>query len=378
MTRRKEATPSEVHVKPTPTPPDPTLGLHDKSWNETKWQELLIQLVDSKIINWREVTSLTLGHLNPSQVGTSLASSTGFKRKYGKGNTMRLVLGWVYAQAGKCMDCGTRLELQADHIQGREGFDDPLDADYIENMTLRCRRCNVVRRPSHVFGGTTFLTAEAALMWILLVVRPRTFKDYTRLCRLYGMTMSEIRMQEAWAMAHWLARSTPPAYGIEDEKTGRYDLLLWNDNAITRIDAGGKLPSGAKVLYPNVRGTDVLGFLEQTKGYPRAFEYPVAYVPFSTYDLGPREPQALALRYLPPIRKKKKRGPQITHLPPRNSKMLIHGLREEGQDFIFSPARHLGIKAFRLAAASTSGRLVSIKGDLSDSSLKAVPRKKKA
>jgi hypothetical protein len=30
--------------------------------------------------------------INPSQVGTSLASSKGFKRKYGKGNTMKIVM----------------------------------------------------------------------------------------------------------------------------------------------------------------------------------------------------------------------------------------------------------------------------------------------
>ena len=61
--------------------------------------------------------------------------------------------------------CRLRLkvsELQADHINGRESFKDPLDADYIENMTLRCRRCNVIRRPSHEFGGLTFLTATRA------------------------------------------------------------------------------------------------------------------------------------------------------------------------------------------------------------------------
>jgi hypothetical protein len=160
-----EATPAEVS---TPAIPAPGFGFQDRGWSERQWLRLLQTLTESGIVGWKEVTALVLGHLNPSQVGTSLASSKGFKRRYGKGNTMKLVMEWVYQQTGRCADCGTRLELQADHLTGRERYADPLDADFIENMTLRCRRCNVVRRPSHEFGGLTFLTAEAALMWILL------------------------------------------------------------------------------------------------------------------------------------------------------------------------------------------------------------------
>ena len=177
---------------------------------------------------------------------------------------------WHFLQAGVCVDCGTRLELQADHIipkeivgeVGREcseeGFDDRSEllgavesrlteklaasnyenevdnelllaiseglcdailegeiedekafreiADHLENMTLRCRRCNVIRRPSHQQGGKTFLTAEAALMWILLVKKPDTYEKYQKKCRSYGMTMANVRFQEAWAMARWLER----------------------------------------------------------------------------------------------------------------------------------------------------------------------------
>ncbi len=241
-----EATPAEVPVGNIPAP---QFGLHDSGWSDAEWLQLLQTLVDSGIFGWKDVTALVLGHLNPSQVGTSLASSAGFKRRYGKGNTMRVVMDWVYKQTGCCADCGSRLELQADHVKGREEYADPLDADFIENMTLRCRRCNVVRRPSHEFGGLTFLTAEAALMWILLVVRPRTYLDYVRMCRLYGMTMSDIRMSEAWAMAHWLSRADPPAFGIEDDANSHYDLVLWPDSSITRIDAGSQLSEGCTRIY---------------------------------------------------------------------------------------------------------------------------------
>src|SRR5947209_6778591 len=131
-----EATPREVPEQAIPT----EYGLDDRTWSEEQWQGLLETLIESGVASWKDVTALVLGHLNPSQVGTSLASSVGFKRRYGKGNTMRIVMDWVYAQNGKCADCGSRLELQADHIRGREEFADKLDADYIENMMLRCRR----------------------------------------------------------------------------------------------------------------------------------------------------------------------------------------------------------------------------------------------
>ena len=163
-----------------------SLGLFDSTWNKDQWQHLVGQLVQDGIATWLEVAALLLGHLNPPQVGTSLASSQGFKKLYRKGKTMPIVMGWIYSQDGRCADCGSRLELQADHITGREQFKDPLDADFIKNMTLRCRRCNVVRRPSHRHGGETFLTAEAALMWVLFVVRPRTPK------RLYA-SLSNLR-----------------------------------------------------------------------------------------------------------------------------------------------------------------------------------------
>jgi hypothetical protein len=43
-------------------------------------------------------------------------------------------------------------------------------------------------------------------MWILLVERPRTRAEYKTLCRAHGLTMADIRFDEGWAMAEWLAR----------------------------------------------------------------------------------------------------------------------------------------------------------------------------
>jgi hypothetical protein len=85
-----EATPQEVKVDVAHPALD--CGLHDSKWTNHDWLALLTKLVESGIGSWKDVTALVLGHLNPSQVGTSLASSKGFKRKYGKGNTMKIVM----------------------------------------------------------------------------------------------------------------------------------------------------------------------------------------------------------------------------------------------------------------------------------------------
>lgn len=182
----------------------------DSDWTEEDWNALLTMLKEAGIVTEREVTSLVLGHLNPSQVGTSVASKQSFQNRFPPRQTWKAVRAWHFEQSGLCADCGTRLELQADDVTPKEEIGE--EADRLENMTLRCRRCNVVRRPSHKFGGKTLLTSEAALMWLLFTKRPKTYQEYEMLCRDYGLTMANIRFQEAWAMARWL------------EREGRYEI----------------------------------------------------------------------------------------------------------------------------------------------------------
>jgi hypothetical protein len=177
------------------------LPAKDSDWTDEHWKILIEWFIAEKLVSPRELASLMLGHLNPSQVGTSIASKKTFQACFPPRKCMHAVIHWHFQQTGKCVDCGTRLELQADHVIPREQ-----EGDRADRMTLRCRRCNVIRRPSHKHGGKTFLTAEAGLMWILFVKRPCTFQEFERLCREYGMTMANIRFQEAWAMAHWLRR----------------------------------------------------------------------------------------------------------------------------------------------------------------------------
>ncbi len=187
----------------------------DSEWTEDHWRGMIDWFLESGLLTTKELAALMLGQLNPSQVGTSIASKTTFQTHFPPRKIMRAVILWHFAQSGKCADCGTRLELQADHVITREELGD--DADRLENMTLRCRRCNVIRRPSHKHGGETFLTAESALMWILFVKRPSRYKEFEDLCREYGMTMANIRFQEAWAMAHWLEREG--LYTIDKESS---------------------------------------------------------------------------------------------------------------------------------------------------------------
>ena len=189
------------HRKPSPSV---SRSSDDALWSQADWKAMIEHLVDSGLVTYKEVASLTLGHLNPSQVGTSIATKKSFQKHFPRRKCWEAVRQWHFDQVGKCCDCGTRLELQADHVITRQ--DQGEAADRLENMVLRCRRCNVVRRPSHKKGGLTNLTAEAALMWILFTKRPTTYQEFASLCRAYGLTMATIRFEEAWAMAKWLQR----------------------------------------------------------------------------------------------------------------------------------------------------------------------------
>lgn len=181
-----------------------TFPSSDRDWTEEQWKSLILYLIENDLVTCKELASLVLGNLNPSQVGTSVASNKSFQSHYPKGKCWAAVRQWHFDQTGKCADCGTRLDLQADHIIPKETLGDA--ANTLDNLTLRCRRCNVIKRPSHKRGGQTFLTAEAALMWILFTVQPSTYQEYEQLCRSYGLTMASVRFEEAWAMAKWLKK----------------------------------------------------------------------------------------------------------------------------------------------------------------------------
>jgi 5-methylcytosine-specific restriction endonuclease McrA len=186
---------------PAPEPLDVHIG---RDWSEERWHELLSSLVERNLVKWSEIAAVTLGELNPPQVGTSLASNANIKAQYPPRKAWQAVKAWLYDQPLGCRECGTLLKLEAEHVISREDLRDA--ADRLDNMQLLCKRCNAKKRPSHKNAGLTHLTAEAGLMWLLFVFSPNTYEQFEKLCREYGMTMANIRFQEAWALAEWLKR----------------------------------------------------------------------------------------------------------------------------------------------------------------------------
>lgn len=186
------------------------------NWSEQQWHDFVESIVKEGIVSWSEVAVALCGELNPPQVGTAIASNPSFQKHFPPRETMRNVMEWFYAQNGQCVVCGTHLFLEADHIHSKQEFieagRDPSDADTLDNLQLLCKRCNVIKRPSHALGGISFAPAQSVLIWILLHHRPRNRESFYHLCRDHGLTMANIRFDEAWAFAEWL------------HKRGKYEI----------------------------------------------------------------------------------------------------------------------------------------------------------
>lgn len=180
------------------------------AWENVEWHRFVENIVTRGIVSWEEIAMAVCGELNPPQVGTAIASNPSFQKHFAPRETMRNVMAWLYAQSGKCSVCGTRLFLEADHIKSKQAFveegKDPGEADHLENLQLLCKRCNVIKRPSHALGGISFAPAQSVLIWILLVEKPTTRDEFYTLCRHHGLTMASVRFDEAWAFAEWLRK----------------------------------------------------------------------------------------------------------------------------------------------------------------------------
>lgn len=170
------------------------------SLTESDWSSLVDSLVEDGLVTRKEVAETVLGAINPPQAATAVASKAVYQEQYPPRKTWQAVKEWLYDQGGRCIDCGTKVNLEIDHaIPRKEGGLDRLD-----NLGLRCRRHNSSRR--HANGGKTELTTQAALMYVMMTNRPKTYKEFEQQCRAYGLTCSNIRFQEAWAQAVWLKR----------------------------------------------------------------------------------------------------------------------------------------------------------------------------
>ena len=121
---------------PKKSNPFASLPADDSKWTQEDWKAVIDYLVQSRLLTYKEIAALTLGHLNPSQVGTSIATKKNFQKHFPRRKCWAAVRQWHFDQVGKCSDCGSRLELQADHVVSREEIGEA--SDRLENMTLRC------------------------------------------------------------------------------------------------------------------------------------------------------------------------------------------------------------------------------------------------
>jgi hypothetical protein len=49
-------------------------------------------------------------------------------------------------------------------------------------------------------------------MFLYTNYHPRTYEEYEKMCRAYGLTMSSIRIEEAWARQIWIEREKAQKY----------------------------------------------------------------------------------------------------------------------------------------------------------------------
>lgn len=198
-------------------------------FQDDQWRAFIEKFVADGIVTWEDIATAVLAELNPPQVGTAVANAV--KHNYPKGETMREVWKWLYAQDGKCAVSGKRLFLEADHRVPKDDFikagKDVKEADILDNFQLLTKRENVIKRRSHRLGGISFSNAAAVLMFVLFNYRPRTLAEFETICRNYGLTMSGIRFQEAWAMAVWLSKD-----GLYDIETVMGTPLPEGDEAL--------------------------------------------------------------------------------------------------------------------------------------------------
>lgn len=205
-------------------------------------------------------------------------------------------------------------------------------------------------------GGKTYLTAEAALM--LDPPRDqaaRTRIDFIRMCRLYGMTMADVRMDEAWAMAVWLNRDANVGFDIagDDEPCV---VLRWHDNALTQRRPDDLHPNGAEVLADGARSSQLLTFISRTTAAPQVYRLhrmKLSYLPFSHYDLGERAANALAVLAHRPKADDVGNLIALPVLPPRERELITWQIHDDADVYV-AEYRPVGGRAVRTIEPSSS------------------------
>ncbi len=92
------------------------------------------------------------------------------------------------------------MNLTHDHVLPRDLLADR--ADLLENLRFLCYRDNQSRHWEH--GGALELGTAAACIYLLITRKPRTLAALTKLGRDLGLTQSDQRFEETWALAVYL------------------------------------------------------------------------------------------------------------------------------------------------------------------------------
>lgn len=167
--------------------------------SEEEAQVLLTELISTGIVTWRHVVQKVLQSLQPPQTATHVPQLAGIRERYPPRHRWAPARLWMYAQYGPC-NCGAGLNMTHDHVLPRDLLLDK--ADLLENLRFLCYRCNQSRHWMH--GGKLELGTAAAAIYLLFRYRPRTLKRLTELGRDLGLTQSDQRFEETWALAVYL------------------------------------------------------------------------------------------------------------------------------------------------------------------------------
>jgi hypothetical protein len=143
--------------------------------------------------------------------------------------------------------------------------------------------------------------------------------------------MADIRMQEGWAMAHWLQHADSFHYDL-DAPDRACSIVLWPDNAITRAWPTDEI-GPTQVLYTDKLPSEDFCFIaaehiEDDLFTVNAYRMPVEDLPFCHYfKESDQPPQALAITYSAPKRDGEEAdGPVIGPLPPRRMFLIAHAV----------------------------------------------------
>lgn len=176
--------------------------------SESTCRDLVEGLIEAGVITWSDIAEEILQAMQPPQTATHVPQLDGIRELYESRQRWAPSRRWMYAQYGRCGECGALLSMTHDHVLSRDLLGSK--ADYLENLRFLCRRCNQARHWEK--GNILAWGTAAAVQYLLHTESPSTVKELEELGKELGLTQSNQRYEEAWALAVFLSRQ------------GQYDL----------------------------------------------------------------------------------------------------------------------------------------------------------